>query len=752
MIMKQFIAVLFLLAIAGVHAQSGKLKKADIHYEKVAYAEAAQLYTELIGSEFDSPKMRARLADCYYQMGDTQKSEEVYKTVVSTEEASPEDLYNYAQALKENGKYNESDVWMSQFHARTSDDSRAKEFAAAPQYLQTIEAQETYFSVDHLEVNTPANEFGGYPMSNGTVFFVSNRKKRVAVQHVHTYNNETFLDLFSATASDGKLKDPVYEGGEVNKRYHEGPLCFAPDGTKVYFTRNNMSGGKNRRDDSGIQNLKIYVATIDASGAWTNEQELSINSSAYSVGHPALSADGKTLYFASDMPGGFGGADIYKVAIAEDGTLGTPENLGSEVNTEGQEMFPWIASEGWLFFASDGHLGLGGLDVFVMLPDPKGGFQKRMNLGKPVNSSKDDFALVMNSDNRTGFVSSNRETGNGGDDIYSFVLLREFKVNILVNGVVTDLRSGEILPGATVHLLDAAGTIISSTQADANGGYEFNLEPEMDYAISAQNPKYFDNAVTLTTKNLEDNVETIETNVPLEKDPGLSLFALVTDAKTKAPLEGVAIKVIDNMSGKEERVTTKASGDYRRALSDKKLGDRGSYNFTVSKEGYLTKTLTYNVAFEKEGQYNVNEALDLTLDPEVKDLRDLVQINPINFDLGKWNIRDDAKKELDKIVEVMNKYPSMVVELGSHTDCRASESFNMKLSDKRAKSSADYIKLKITNPERIYGKGYGESQLLNNCACEGSVTSDCSDEEHEKNRRTEFKVISVGDPDVEVKP
>jgi len=751
MTMKKIVTVVFLIAVSAASAQNGKLKKADNYYDRVSYAEAEALYTELIGSAADSPEMRSKLANCYYQIGNTKKSEEVYETVVNAEKVNPIDLYNYAQSLKENGKYTESDTWMTQFNAATNTDSRAREFAASTAYLKEIEAQETYFSIEHLALNTSANEFGGYPMSADKAYFVSNRKKRIAVQHYHTYNNETFLDFFSATASGGVLKDPVYEGGRQNKKYHEGPLCFTMDGKKVYFTRNNMSTGKNRRDATGIQNLKIYVATVGAYGEWTNEQELSINSQNYSVGHPTLSSDGKIMYFSSDMPGGFGGADIYKVTIAEDGTLGTPENLGPEVNTEGQEMFPWIASEGWLFFASDGHVGLGGLDVFVMLPDANGSFQKRMNLGKPVNSSKDDFALVMNSDNRTGFVSSNRETGAGGDDIYSFVLLREFKVNILVNGIVADLRSGAILPGATVNLLDAEGKVTSTVMADENGRYEFNLEPEMDYTIAAQNADYFDNSVVVSTKALDAKVQSIEKNVDLKKDPGLSLLALVTDAKTNAPLEGVVLKVVDNMSGEEERVKTTATGDFRKALADKKLGDRGSYNFTISKEGYLTKIVTYNVAFDKEGQYDVHKALDLTLDPEVKDLRDLVQINPINFDLGKYNIRDDAKLELDKIVEVMNKYPNMVVELGAHTDCRASESFNMRLSDKRAKSSADYIKTKITNPERIYGKGYGESQLLNNCACEGSLTSDCSDEEHEKNRRTEFKVISVGDPNVDVK-
>jgi len=748
--MKTLVIIIFTIMAGASFAQSGKLKKADSYYERVAYAEAIPLYSQLLNSAVDSPELKSKLADCYYQIGNTQKAEEVFALFIDKTNSNPEDLYRYAQSLKENGKYTESDDWMNAFQSKTSDDIRAREFADNNSYLTAINNQQPYFSVSHLSVNTEYSDFGGYPAQNDEVYFVSNRKKRVSVKRFHTFNNEKFLDLYVGKRQDFAIENPVYQK-KKNKKYHEGPLCFSPDGTRVYFTRNNMSSGKNRRDEKGIQNLKIYFATVTAEGTWTNEKEMEINSKAYSVGHPCLSADGKTLYFASDMPGGFGGVDLYKMDVLADGTFGKPVNLGDQINTEGQEMFPWLSSEGILFFSSDGHVGLGGLDVFAMLPDRAGNFKKRINVGKPVNSAKDDFAFVMFDDNTTGYLSSNRETGAGDDDIYSFQLLRPLKVNLVVQGIVTDKRSGEILPGADVVLMNGDGAIVATSKADAEGGYEFNVEPDLDYTIEANNEKYFANNTQFTTKNLDSKLEVLKEDIDLEKDPGLSLYALITDAKTGNALEGVTVKVTDNMTGEVETILTPATGDYMRPLNDKKLDDRGSYNLTLSKEGYIPKTVTYNTLFDKEGQYEVHAEVDLSLDILVTDLRDLIEINPINFDLGKWNIREDAKVELDKIVEVMNKYPNMEVELGSHTDCRASKSFNMRLSDKRAKSSASYIKSKITNPDRIYGKGYGESQLLNGCECEGAVKSDCSEEEHEKNRRTEFKVISVGDPNVDVK-
>ncbi len=733
-------------------AQSGKLKKADNYYNKIAYANAAELYTELIGSEVDSPKLKSKLADCYYQIGETEKAEEYYAKMITSPEAISQDIYNYAQSLKENGKYAESDKWMEKFHSMEGSDLRVKEFVSNKTYVQQIESQGVYFKVNLLKVNTKHADFGGYPYGENQSYFVTNRKKRVSVKRFHSWNNKKFLDLYKAdVVTNGELENATFLSRKANKKFHEGPLCFTKDGKTVYFTRNNMNRGKKRKDQKGIQNLKIYRADIDGDGNWTNQEELAINSKDYSVGHPTLSADEKTLYFVSDMPGGIGGSDIYKMAINEDGTFGKAENLGERINTEGQEMFPWMTSEGLLFFASDGHLGLGGLDVFVMLPKKDGSFKKLMNVGKPVNTPKDDFALIMNPDNLTGYVSSNRTTGTGDDDIYSFTLLKPLKVNLSIKGIVADKRSNTILPGATVELKDVEGNIIATTTADDNGSYEFGLEPDLDYTVSAHKDDYFDDSQEISTKKLDDGVEMLEQNLGLEKDPGLSLYALVTDKKTGAPLENVTLTILDNMTGKSETFNTPETGDYRKALMDKKLDDRGSYNITLQKEGYFTKTVTYNTAFDHEGQYDVHANLDLGLDPAVKDLADLIEINPINFDLNKYKIRPDAAKELDKIVVVMNKYPGLVVELGSHTDCRASKAYNMRLSDKRAKASAAYIKTKITNPERIYGKGYGESILLNGCECEGAVKSDCSEEEHEKNRRTEFKVISIGNDDVKVK-
>jgi len=746
--MKSLILSSFLIVALSVFGQSGKLKKADNYYNKLSYSYAAGLYEELIGSEVDSPKLKAKLATSYYKMGDTQNAEKYFVQMISTADATAEDYFNYAQALKQNGKYAESDQWMQKFHTAAPADNRGISYANNPSYVEQIEKQGNHFTIKNLDVNTPATDFGGYPSADGeNAFFVSSRKKRVVVQNEWSWNSKRFLDLYSATvAPSQELQNADMIARKVNTKYHEGPLCFTPDGKTVYFTRNNIASGKKKRDQEGIQNLKLYRSTVNAEGKWSDEEVLPFNSKDYSVGHPSISADGKTLYFASDMPGGFGGADLYKVDIKADGTFGTAVNLGKEFNTEGQEMFPWISSDGYLFFSSNGHIGLGGLDIFVALPGKNGGFSKIVNAGKPVNSQNDDFAFTMNKDSKTGYFSSNRAGGKGDDDIYAYNLVKPFIQALKVEGIIADLATKEILPGATVYLKDAKGNILQTTTADAAGGYSFDLEPDMDYVVSAQKEKYFDNQSAFSTKNLGSDVDVITKNLALEKDPGLALYLVVTDKKTGAPLEGVKVKITDNATGKEFLSgVTPATGDARKGISDKKINDKLSYLVTIEKPGYLTKTVVFNQTVTQPGVINVHQVLDLGLDKlDVGiDLATIIDIKPIYFDYAKYVIRKDAAAELDKIVKVMNDYPTMVIELGSHTDCRGTIASNEKLSDNRAKASAAYVRARITNPDRIYGKGYGEAKLKNGCACEGAVKSTCSETEHQENRRTEFVIMKM---------
>ena len=734
------LAILFLVVSMG-YTQSGKLKKADDYYNKLSYNLALDLYKDLLSTSLSSAELKAKLAHCYMSQGDLKNANETYAKAVKSGDLPKEHYFYYAQSLKQTGNYAESDKWMQAFYDKNNSDKRAQSFVQNKSYLERIEKEGIHFSIANTVFNSTAADFGAYEYAPSAHYFLLSSRRKSLIKNYWTWNGTPFLDLYKVNKS---TPDASYFSPSVNTNFHEGPLCFNQDNSKVYFTRNNISKGSDRRDDKGIQNLKLFVADVSKKdGVWSNIRELSINSKAYSVGHPTLSADGKTLYFVSDMPGGFGGADLYKVTINGDGTIGKQENLGDKVNTEGQEMFPWISSEGLLFFSSNGHIGLGGLDVLVCTTE-NGKLDNLSNVGRPLNSQRDDFAFTFNADGKSGHFSSNREGGKGDDDVYSFQMTRPFVFKITLTGIVIDKGDNTILAGSEVILKDKNGKVIATVIADKNGAYSFTVEPGKEYQLVSTNDNYTQNMVSVSIA--KDAPKEVKADVMLEKVPTFALYGLIKDSKSGQILSDVTIKIIDKKSGNlVYEGKTPSTGDFSKGLEGIKLNDELSYTISLAKEGYLTKVADFKHKVDKPGVINVHEKLDVSIGKvEIgTDLATLIDIKPIYFDLGKYAIRKDAAVELEKIVKVMNEYPTMVIQLGSHTDCRSSKDFNMKLSSNRAKASADYIKRKIKNPERIYGKGFGESKLKVNCPCEGAVKSNCSEEEHQKNRRTEFIIMKM---------
>lgn len=722
--------------------QSAKLKKANEYYEKLSYKLAIEKYTDLLNTDLVNAELKAKLAHSHYKTNDLISAEKYYENATSTGILPSEHYFYYSQTLKQLGKYSESDKWMNEFYEKSKSDKRALSFHDNPTYLEEIENEGIHFSILNESFNSNVSDFGGYQATRlNKIYFLSARRNTV-IKNQWMWNGEKFLDLFTTEIKQNNSSKLV---AKITTSFHEGPLCFNKEETKVYFTRNNIANRKNRRDQNGIQNLKLYFAKIDEKGNWFDIKELSINSKDFSIGHPTLSEDGQTLYFVSDMPGGFGGADLYKAIVNSDGTIGKPINLGKEVNTEGQEMFPWISPDGLLFFSSDGHIGLGGLDVFVMSIENNGtSFKNLTNVGKPLNSQNDDFAISFNKDGKTGYFSSNRIGGKGDDDIYSFEMVKPFIFNKKLKGIVFDQNTKQILAGSTVVLKDNFGSVIASMIADEMGSYCFDLIPGKEYYVVAQNNDFTENAVSVNTNLDLENI--IKVDIALEKNTEIGLIGLIKDKKSSEPLDGVKVKITDKKSGLTifEGATEK-SGDFTKYLKDNRINDQLDYVITISKQGFVTKSVDFSYIIEKPGLINLNEKLDVSLGKvEIgADLATLIDIKPIYFDLGKYLIRKDASAELDKIVKLMNEYPTIQIELGSHTDCRSSMAFNMTLSDNRAKASAEYIKNRISNPQRIYGKGYGESNLKINCPCEGNIKSDCSEQEHQINRRTEFIIIKM---------
>jgi outer membrane protein OmpA-like peptidoglycan-associated protein len=362
------------------------------------------------------------------------------------------------------------------------------------------------------------------------------------------------------------------------------------------------------------------------------------------------------------------------------------------------------------------------------------------NLGSPLNSERDDFAFLLAEDQKTGFVSSNRPGGKGDDDIYAVQVLKPLTVTKLLKGLVTD-EANKPLTGGLFEIKDAAGKLLSTITTDDQGAFQYEVADTGTYAVVSVTPG----------KNPADRQLTVTENDPvrsctiqLEKIPDWALAGIITNTEGQL-LEGVTVKIKDLKTGFFRKFTTDEKGEFLNILKNVKLNDQIKYELKIEKSGYLSKTVQYQASLIKQGKLMVNESLDLSLSKleAGMDLATMLQLKPIFFDKGKFNIRTDAAVELDKIVGILNEYPNMEIELGSHTDCRGSAKSNADLSGKRAEASAAYIKKRITNPERISAKGYGESQLVNGCACEGAVKSTCPEAVHQENRRTAFKIISV---------
>jgi outer membrane protein OmpA-like peptidoglycan-associated protein len=622
-------------------AKSRSELKGDKHFFVYSYKKAIESYTN---ARSLSPEGQRRLAESYRKTGQHPEAEMIYsKLIGSSGGVIAEDYYNYAMILRNNAKYSEANKSMDKFREMMPNDLRAQDYAAHGAELPELLKDKGDYKLLHLDVNSGAQDFGPCYYKNSIVF-ASTRSKAKMFKRTFNGNGKPFLNMYVSEVKDGQLEKPVVFDKSVNTKMHDGPASFNKEGTYMAFTKNNS---KDRTKDKIVE-LRIYFRSY-TEGEWSKPEPFVLNNEGYSVGQPCLSADGKTMYFTSDKPGGFGKADIYKVSRDEKGTWGQAENLGDKINTEGDEMFPYLEeNSGTFFFSSDGRFGLGGLDIFTASVAGSG-FNKVHNAGSPLNTQYDDFAAIADGKTNKGYFSSNRTGGSGDDDIYAVDFLKGLEQRKHIEGIAKD-KNGTALPKTFVTFMDDKGNTIDTVTTGEDAAYSFFADTDKNFKLTGKKERY---------KNGESPVS------------------------------------------------------------------------TFGKELAVTADVTLLTADELVAQKIETDT----------DLGKIVELNAIYFDLDKSNIRPDAVAELDKIVKVMNKYPDMIVHLSAFTDCRESNQYNIELSDKRAKTSAWYIKSRITNPGRVSGTGYGETKLVNGCSCDGNVVSDCTEAEHQKNRRTEFTIV-----------
>ncbi|GGG51921.1 cell envelope biogenesis protein OmpA [Croceivirga lutea] len=464
---------LALLTFSYSSAQKRKVKKARDDYQAYAYQEAIGKYEAMAKDGYTDKEIYSNLGNANYYNANYEEAAKWYKELLEvTEEVDSGYFYRYAQSLKSLGEYEASDKMMEQFAKTSSKENRVAKFQDNKDYLKAIEAQSGRYTIKLLEINSKVSDFAP-SMYGEQLVFSSARDTGIAALKVHEWNNQSFLDLYTASKNGGERFGSVEELSKIlNANTHESSTAFSKDGKTIYFTRNNSETGRRfARDGKGVSRLKIFRAEL-VNGAWKNIVELPFNSDNYSTAHPTLSGDEKKLFFASNRPGTFGESDIYEVDINEDGSYSEPKNLGPTINTEGRETFPFISEEGILYFSSDGHPGLGGLDVFAT-PLNTVNNQSVVNLGRPVNSDEDDFSFVQNSATHQGYFASNRPGGVGSDDIYSFVENEplRFRCDKMLQGITKNKADGSVLANTQVKLFATNGEEVASTVSDANGQF-----------------------------------------------------------------------------------------------------------------------------------------------------------------------------------------------------------------------------------------------------------------------------------------
>ena len=484
-----FLLVILLSCSISTQAQSGKQKKADRLYNDFAYLQATEVYKELIENEYNVTYNSRKLGDTYMMLRSPENAVHYYGDIIEDSSVSPEYYYKYAQALRGVKRYDESRQWLRKY----------LESGRGSKEIETMLNKDEYkskatYKLQPSEFNTEVSDFGVF-VKDEKIYFVSARAQDTQVKDkTYSWNGEPFLDIYVLDKASGTV-NPV--GGEINTKLHDGPAVISPDGKTMYFTRNNYLGRKEgKRDKDKTNHLKLYSASNTGNG-WTQVEELPFNSNEYSVGHPSLSPDGKTLYFTSDMPGGMGGTDIYKIAIDSTGSFAAPQNLGEPVNTEFDESFPFMDTDGTLYFSSNGHAGLGLFDIFKLEDE------QVENLGEPVNSSMDDFAYFQVKDVKEGYISTNR--GGGSDDIYVFNKLNP----LILKGQVTDAVNQKPIPQATVRLMDNDGNEIAFLETDQEGKYTTGIDRDKTFPIEAKEIKYETFNAEVSSMNADDKDEIV---------------------------------------------------------------------------------------------------------------------------------------------------------------------------------------------------------------------------------------------------
>ena len=716
------------------------IEKANRSYEYYAYTTAAELYTQAWEETPNDVNLIRKLARCFHQLNDPEQTTFWYAQLEdSVAMFAPLDKLHYAQALASQKEYERAGRWYAAYGRASTAGQLVRDKQAAFEQLSTFFQDSAFYSVTPTNINTEQSDFGPAYVGHGIVYASAREGSSSGKQY--GWHNEAFLDLYYAPLDEqGQPGAPQRLNDQVNTRFHEGPAAFYAKGQRVIFTRNNYYGRKKGMSKDYTVKLKLFTAVREDTlvTEWTDVKPFQHNSEEYSSGHPTVSADGSRLYFVSDRPGGKGGTDLY-VCKWQRNTWGRPVNMGSAINTPGDEMFPFIHPSGVLYFASNGRGGLGGLDIY-RVDLTQGDEAKVYNLGYPINSSRDDFGLVADETEQVGFFSTNRNAAPGDDNIYHFRY--HPTETVTVHGTVLSAKDSTPLAASQVTLQYPQGDTLTEVQTGADGTFTLALDWEHDYRVAAQRAGYLADEAFFSTRRGEARTDSITlylTPPPVaeglkgeertqrwlaDATPSLIVRGTVTHRATQRPLPGTKVSLENPETQEIWEYVSDSAAQYRFAIQP-----NASYVLRAERPQYIG----VRKPFATE---NTTGILIYDLRMDSIQVGQVVRLDRIFYDFDKWDIRSDAIPELEHLLEALRGHPTMKIELSSHTDVRGSDGYNQYLSSQRAQVVVSYLIAQGIRPDRMVAKGYGETKLMNDCGNDVP----CSEARHQENRRTEFTI------------
>ena len=714
-----------LLSFAGNDKKENKsLKLADTYYSNGEYYKAIKFYRKALKQTKFPTDSYENMANSFLKTGDVKNAHRYFLKAEKRKNAHREIEVIHAFALKRVGQYKKSKALLKHYMKLTGDSTVIPYIEDCDKAL-VLKKPNPKVKVAKLKgINSFNSDMAPY-YYNGKIIFSSAREE-VLILDKSASTGQPYYRLYSADIDGTKASNVEHYHFHEKRNRNISSLSFGDDENEVFYSTNQ----KIKKDTAkNISPLKIYMSK-NVNGKWQEGINIiSTDNDHINYAHPFYDKDNKVLYFTSNRKGGKGGMDIYFCKRTGDG-WSDPINAGDGVNTDGDEAFPSFY-ENKLYFSSDRRAGLGGYDIFSSQA-LNNTFQTAENMKMPLNTSDDDFGFTFTDTTYTlGYFTSNRRGTIGYDDIFGFRIAPSNTKIINLNGIAIDAVTGDHLKNTTINLTDEDGTDLGSIEADEDGNFELELVAGKKYKIVSENPDYFDVVEEIVTE--EDQSE-IDLDLVFEKKGDVNLLGKVLDDDNSTPIDNVKIS-ISTANGFSIDSKSSKNGSFEEEMKDQKIAREISFNVKFEKVGYISQSIDYKDKADSKGNIVVECKLH-KLDIGV-DIGKVADVKPIYFDLNSDVINSEASLELDKVVKAMQENPNIIIELGSHTDARGDDAYNMDLSDKRAKSSVSYIVSKGISKSRLKAKGYGESQLVNNCGND----VECSEEEHTQNRRTEFKII-----------